>query len=195
MRIKPIFSVLLIFTIILSFLLGMMVSENMWKCPACIYDSGNIVPLVNENYFNFTLNEIENAKSKIDIVLYEFKFYETENAATMLRDALIKKYKEGVSVRIILDQSEWYGKETELSKSNKQTAKILAESGIDVKMDSLKRTTHNKLLIIDDESVIVGSHNWGSSALTKNNEASVYIKDLKTAEYYRNYFEFLWNNT
>ena len=61
-------------------------------------------------------------------------------------------------------------------------------------MDSEKVTTHDKLVIIDNSTVFVGSHNWGSSALTKNNEASVMIRGGEAAEYYGDYFEYLWAN-
>lgn len=187
------FSLILFAALLVSFIMGYMVASQSWKCPECSFNSENIIPLVNEQYFNQTLKEIQNAESSIDIVLYEFKWYETNNTAIQLRTALIEKQKENVSIRIILDQSEWYGEETDLSKENKKTAKLLADNGISVKMDSMKITTHDKLLVIDNETVIVGSHNWGSSALTKNNEASVMIKDKKIAEYYENYFEFLWS--
>ena len=190
---KLLFSASLILALLIAFILGYLVSSEKWQCPVCSF-KGEIVPLVNEQYFNITMNEINSAESSIDIAIYEFKWYETNNSATQIREALVKAHENGVQVRLLLDQSKWYGEVTELSKSNKQTAEYLSGKGISVKLDSEKITTHDKLLIIDNEIVIVGSHNWGSSALTKNNEASVMIKDTKIAEYYENYFEFLWEN-
>lgn len=164
-----------------------------FKSPLCSYSaSDSITPLVNENYFNITLSEIKNARSSISIVLYEFKWYESNNTVIQLRNALIDSAKKNVSIRMILDQSQWMGQVTELSKENKKTGDYLAENGIQVKYDSMKITTHDKMLIIDGKTVILGSHNWGSSALTKNNEASVMIKDQEIAEYYGAYFENLW---
>ena len=194
MKKKLVFYLMLLSLIAVSFFLGYNFSENQWKCRACAYSSGNVQPLVNENYFPILLKEINNANSNIDIALYEFKFYETNNSATQIREALVNAQKRGVKIRMILDQSQWYGKITDLSKENQKTAEYLSERGISVKLDSIKTTTHDKLIIIDNETVIVGSHNWGSSALTKNNEASVMIKDSAIAEYYENYFNFLWNS-
>jgi phosphatidylserine/phosphatidylglycerophosphate/cardiolipin synthase-like enzyme len=191
---RTIYSILLL---ILVFGMGFVVAKLFffsWNCPALSLggDEIKISPLVNEQYFNKTLGAIENAKTSIDIVLYEFKWYDTNNSVIKLREALINADKKGIVVRIILDQSEWYGEETELSKSNRKTAAFLKENGIDAKLDSKKITTHDKLLIIDKKIVILGSHNWGSSALTKNNEASVLIENSAIAEYYQNYFDFLW---
>ena len=179
--------------VILAFAIGYLVSSDSWQCPACSASSGEITPLVNENYYPALMNELQNAKSSIDIVMYEFKWYDNNNSVVKLRNLLISKQKQGVNVRIILDQSKWYGQITDLSKENSKTAELLSKNGISAKMDSEKTTTHDKLVIIDNKTVLVGSHNWGSSALSQNNEASVMIKDTATAEYYENYFEFLWN--
>ena len=186
--------ILFVALVLVAFLIGYLVSSHNWECTPCAYNSGDIVPLVNENYYPVLMHEIENAESSIDIVLYEFKWYDNNNSVVQLRDLLAKRAEDGIKIRMILDQSKWYGKITDLSKENNKTGNYLAERGISVKMDSEKITTHDKLIIIDDKTVILGSHNWGSSALTKNNEASVLIRGKDIAEYYGNYFEYLWKN-
>lgn len=191
MKYKRIF--VLVVLIILAFTIGYLLGNNEWSCPACS-SQGDITPLVNEEYYPALINEIQNAQTSIDIVMYEFKWYDNNNSVVQLRDLLVKRASEGIKIRIILDQSKWYGVITDLSKENNKTGNYLAENGISVKMDSLKTTTHDKLVIIDNSTVLVGSHNWGSSALTKNNEASVMIRGGEAAEYYEDYFEYLWAN-
>jgi len=165
-----------------------------WHCPACSFDeSERIVPLINEQYADITLGEISKAQSKVYVLMYEMKFYETNNSVRQLEDLLIKKHNDGLDVKIIIDQSVWQGKETSLSKENKKTADYLEQNGVDVRLDSSKITTHDKLLIIDDRVTIIGSHNWGFSALERNNEASILIENKEIAKYYLNYFENLWN--
>ena len=148
--------------------------------------------MINEQYADVTLDEISKAQSKIYVLMYEMKFYTTNNSVRQLEDLLIKKHNEGLDVEIIIDQSEWQGKITSLSKENEKTGNYLKDNGVDVKFDSLKVTTHDKLVIIDDETTILGSHNWGYSALERNNEASILIENKEIAEYYANYFENLW---
>ena len=187
--------VLLLASLVAAFFFGFLIASRGWECPICSFDEeSKITPLVNEQYYPALMQEIENANSNIDIVLYEFKWYDKNNSVTELRDLLAERSNEGIKIRIILDQSKWYGEITDLSKENNKTGNYLASKGISVKMDSEKITTHDKLVIIDNSSVLVGSHNWGSSALTKNNEASVMIKDKEIAGYYENYFEYLWAN-
>lgn len=179
------------------FLAGFLISDYYkdFRMPICSYSvSDNIIPIVNDNYFNITFNAISNADSSIDIILYEFKWYDSNNSVVRMRNALIDAAGRGVSVRIILDQANYRDQETELSKENRKTGNYLEANGIQVRYDSLKQTTHDKLLVIDDETAILGSHNWGYSAFTKNNEASVMIKDRKIAGYYETYFENLWKS-
>jgi cardiolipin synthase len=179
------------------FLAGFLISDYYkdFRMPICSYSvSDNIIPIVNDNYFNITFNAISNADSSIDIILYEFKWYDSNNSVVKMRNALINAVNRNVSVRLILDQANYRDQETELSKENRKTGNYLEANGVQVKYDSLKQTTHDKLLVIDDETTILGSHNWGYSAFTRNNEASVMIKDRKIAGYYEIYFENLWKS-
>ena len=191
---KTIQSIILLALIaLIFFLIGFLFTSEGVSFPVCSYSaSDNIVPIVNDNYFNITFNEISNAKNSIDIVLYEFKWYDSNNSVVKMRGALVLAVQRNVSVRLFIDRTNYRDQETELSKENRKTGDYLASQGIKVKYDAWKTTTHDKMLIIDNETVILGSHNWGYSAFERNNEASVLIKDNKIAGYYKNYFETLW---
>jgi phosphatidylserine/phosphatidylglycerophosphate/cardiolipin synthase-like enzyme len=54
--------------------------------------------------------------------------------------------------------------------------------------DSPSQTTHTKVLIIDDERVLLGSTNWTYSALSNNNEVSVLIRSKEIAKELTAYF-------
>jgi extracellular elastinolytic metalloproteinase len=62
-------------------------------------------------------------------------------------------------------------------------------------MDGIKaqKECHNKGIIIDDEIVIVGSHNWTGQGATENRDASLIIKDKEIAAYFKEFFLFDWN--
>ena len=53
----------------------------------------------------------------------------------------------------------------------------LAAHGIPVVWDEVSRTSHAKVLLIDDQQALVGSHNWTRAALLDNREASVLLTD------------------
>ena len=52
---------------------------------------------------------------------------------------------------------------------------------------------HSKSIIIDDKYVVTGSMNFSNSGENKNDENTIIIENPKLAEFYKGYFEFLWN--
>ncbi len=59
-------------------------------------------------------------------------------------------------------------------------------------MDSPRKTTHNKMLIVDGETVLIGSTNWTDSSLGTANEANVIINNQEIAAYLEEFFDKLW---
>ncbi len=54
--------------------------------------------------------------------------------------------------------------------------------------------THNKLLIIDEEVVIVSSINFSENAFTNNREAGIVIQNTAVAAYYKSIFDSDWED-
>jgi cardiolipin synthase len=98
---------------------------------------------------------------------------------------LIAARKRGVKVAVILEQGESTDR---TSQRNVLTGKMLAKEGVEVTFDPPTLTTHTKLLVIDSETVILGSTNWTYSALTKNHEVSVLIRSPEMAKALADYF-------
>lgn len=53
---------------------------------------------------------------------------------------------------------------------------------------------HNKLVIVDQEKVLISSQNWSEPAVTINREAGVMIAQQDIAEYFAEIFEEDWEN-
>lgn len=152
-------------------------------------DSIEIKTLNDRNYFPAVLDLIRNAKNRIDLIMFTFKFYENNNSKTMqIANELISAKKRGVKVRVIVDDSEFLDN---VASDNAKMAGYLQTYGIEVRMDDRRKTLHSKVWIIDDY-VVLGSHNLVYYALEHNNEASIVVKSEALAEEYENYFEFLW---
>src|SRR5437016_4144715 len=99
--VHQIFSVvLLILFFALGFLTSQYFSKPSWKCPVCSFDGGDIVPIVNDQYSDVVLNEINSASSNIDIIMYEMRLYNTNNSVKRMEDALITASQKGVKVKI-----------------------------------------------------------------------------------------------
>jgi phosphatidylserine/phosphatidylglycerophosphate/cardiolipin synthase-like enzyme len=115
------------------------------------------------------VNQIDNAKSEILIQAYSF-------TSTPIAKALVNAHKRGVHVEIILDKS---------NKSQKYSAgDFTAHMGVTTYIDSRHAIAHNKIIIIDKETVITGSFNFTKAAEEKNAENVLIIKSKKLAEIY-----------
>lgn len=76
--------------------------------------------------------------------------------------ALVDARKRGVDVQVILDKSQ----RTERYSG----ATFLANEGVPVFIDAGHRIAHNKVMVIDGETVITGSFNFTKSAESGNAE-------------------------
>jgi len=190
-----VFSIILLAIVFLAgFSIGYFSLEKKWQCSICSFNPADpVVPLANSQYSDYLYSELQGAEKEIDVVIYEMKFYATNNSVRKAENLLAEKAEQGIKVKVLFDRGEWQGQTTELTKENQKTADYLKSRGVEVKFDDKKTTTHDKLVIIDGKEVFVGSHNWGYSAFERNNEASVLIKDADVAEYYQNYFNALWD--
>lgn len=136
--------------------------------------------LANEEYFEALIPHLTQAKQEIVVSMFLFAPSDHENnRANQVREALIEAAKRGVRVRVLLDVSD---DEVFSTEANRGVAKGLRRHGISVQFDSPGRTTHTKLVIIDQHAVFLGSHNFTHSALRHNNEASVLIESPKLAQ-------------
>ncbi len=115
------------------------------------------------------VNQIDNAKSEILIQAYSF-------TSAPIAKALVNAHKRGIHVEIILDKS---------NKSAKYSAgDFTAHMGVTTYIDSMHAIAHNKIIIIDKETVITGSFNFTKAAEEKNAENLLILKSKELAEIY-----------
>jgi phosphatidylserine/phosphatidylglycerophosphate/cardiolipin synthase-like enzyme len=101
--------------------------------------------------------------------------------------ALGKAAGRGVRVSVFFERGKSDG--DSVSVANKNSADRLAAMGVSVSFDSPERTTHTKVAVFDENTVIVGSHNFTHSALKYNNELSVKINSPAFSKKVLNYVE------
>ena len=78
---------------------------------------------------------------------------------------------------VILDKSQ--------KKDGYSPATFFANQGIPAYIDSIHAIAHDKVMIIDQETVITGSFNFTKSAETKNAENVLIIRSSELAGLYR----------
>jgi phosphatidylserine/phosphatidylglycerophosphate/cardiolipin synthase-like enzyme len=113
--------------------------------------------------------EIEAARSSILVQAYSF-------TSAPIAKAIVDAHKRGVHVEVILDRSH----KTAVYSS----ADFLQHAGIPVSIDSEHAIAHNKIMIIDGQTVITGSFNFTKQAEKNNAENLLVIRDQAIAQKY-----------
>jgi glycosyltransferase involved in cell wall biosynthesis len=131
------------------------------------------------DYHTTALRLIAAARARISVVLYVARLDE-DGPVEHLVEALSAAARRGVVVRVVLDRGrDW--RTGAIDSKNQEIAERLAHSGVRVVLDEEERTTHAKVMVVDDRQVVVGSHNWTRSALVANREWSLLIDDPEVA--------------
>lgn len=136
---------------------------------------------------------IRRATKSIDIAAYTWKWYEYQasTAIQRLNYAIIEKARHGLPIRA---RFNFECKDHSLSAENTKTAQKLRRYGIQTKHDGTAVMSHLKMIIIDNEIVIIGSHNLTTRSVSQNNETSAALIGRDIVKAYSDYFEVLWNS-
>ncbi len=113
---------------------------------------------------------MEARRSSILVQAYSF-------TSAPIAEALAAAQRRGVRVEVILDQAK-----TAEEKHSK--ADFLARSGVPVRMDARHGSAHNKVLILDNQTVITGSYNFTRHSEEDNAENLLIIRDKSLAAKY-----------
>jgi len=144
------------------------------------------VLLKNQEYFPALLKAIDEAKNEIIMSFFLFKAGVHKNSyPDRVLAHLAKSAQKGVRVLVILENSGDHDRN--LDAENKRTKQLLEAKGVAVYFDSSRKTMHNKLIVIDQRLVLLGSHNLTQAALKYNNEISILIDNPELAKEARTY--------
>jgi phosphatidylserine/phosphatidylglycerophosphate/cardiolipin synthase-like enzyme len=148
--------------------------------------AGSVTLLENNDYFPALIDSIDHAESEIIISIFSFKAgVHFRSYPDQILAALARAVKRGVGVNVILEVTG--DRTNDLTAQNLKTKILLEEKGVKVYLDSPKKTTHTKVVLVDNRIVFLGSHNFTSSALKHNNEISVLIEQPRLARKVRQY--------
>lgn len=108
--------------------------------------------------------EIGKAQKEVLVQAYAF-------TSAPIAKALLEANKRGVKIQIVLDKSQ--------RKEKYTSASFLVHAGIPVWIDGRHPIAHNKIMIIDKQTLITGSFNFTKAAEEKNAENLLVIKANK----------------
>src|SRR5215213_10239853 len=123
------------------------------------------------------------AEARKSIAL-EFFIYDVDDASRLLTLALIKRAREGVQVRILVDFS------APVFKLKPAYARLLGEAGVKVRyyntsaiyrLVSIQHRSHRKLLIVDGATVLTGGRNIGDDYFDLSQRYNFLDADLEVS--------------
>lgn len=150
---------------------------------------GNLEFLPDRDYYSKLLELLNNTNRSVYIIMYVVKYdpKETQDPVNVILRKLVELHLRGVNVKIIIDD--------ETLNNYPETIEYLLANNIPVKLDESKnKVTHAKIVVIDEEIVLIGSHNWTESALSYNHETSLLVQSRDLAKQVINYFNSIWNS-
>jgi phosphatidylserine/phosphatidylglycerophosphate/cardiolipin synthase-like enzyme len=124
---------------------------------------------------------IDSARTELRMLAYSF-------TSAPVTSALLRARKRGVQVRLVADQKS---NESE-DRSGKARAALsaLANAGVDVRLISVYPIHHDKVIIVDRQTVELGSFNYSDAAAHRNSEnVLVNWNNPKLAQVYLGHFE------
>jgi phosphatidylserine/phosphatidylglycerophosphate/cardiolipin synthase-like enzyme len=115
------------------------------------------------------VDAVDHAKSTVLVQAYSF-------TSAPIAKALKEAHDRGVDVRVILDKSQRTERYSGLT--------YLQHAGIPTWIDAAHAIAHNKVMVIDGETVVTGSFNFSKSAEASNAENLLVIRDAALAKAY-----------
>jgi phosphatidylserine/phosphatidylglycerophosphate/cardiolipin synthase-like enzyme len=125
------------------------------------------------------VREISLAQRQILVQAYSF-------TSTPIAQALVAAHQRGVTVYVLLDKSQ--------KSEQYSSADFVAHAGIPTYIDDKHAIAHNKIILIDQTTIITGSFNFSNAAEKSNAENLLVIRnrpDLSSAyeNNFRNHYE------
>lgn len=139
-----------------------------------------MIPIIGAEYPSIVIPLIDGAKKNIDIIMYDWRWYADQitHPVQQFNAALVRASKRGLRVRVITNTA--------------LNLEVLNKCGIKARVTRDRRTLHCKMIIIDDETLIMGSHNITRNAFSHNIEASVVVsipnEVTRFAEFFSNLY-------
>jgi phosphatidylserine/phosphatidylglycerophosphate/cardiolipin synthase-like enzyme len=118
--------------------------------------------------------ELNKAKKEVLVQAYSF-------TSQPIAKAMVEAHKRGVRTEVILDKSQRGEKYS--------AADFTAHMGVPTYIDSAHAIAHNKIMVIDQETVITGSFNFTRAAEERNAENVLIIRSKELAKEYLDNWE------
>lgn len=149
--------------------------------------------IVDNSFLPALIAEIELAKKEILISTFKIdpKNKKNQNTIQAIFKAIHRAAQNGIKIKIL---TNIHTGRNFLPLNNLRAAFQLKTAGVEIRGFKKDKIIHAKYFLIDNTSLIIGSHNITQKALTANHEVSILIRDTAGFNYIRNCFFTLWQD-
>lgn len=132
--------------------------------------------IIGKQFPQVVIPLIDKAQKSIWIVVYDWRWYPNDpgHSVQLFNQAIIRAVRRGVKVSAVVN--------------HKNILSVLRTNGIEAVILATKNIVHAKLMIIDDDILIIGSHNYTHSAFTHNLEISAVLPGCSAMPEFRKFF-------
>ena len=136
--------------------------------------------IIGDQFLPKVLPLIASAKSSIKIIIFDWRVYVLKNAEpiSQFNNALLDANKRGVKIQAIV--------------SSPIVANQLKNLGLEANTLKNQKLVHAKMMLIDDLTAVIGSHNYSASAFSANLELSVIVTLPSADNELTSFFKNLW---
>ena len=135
-------------------------------CQVCFTPGQKCLPLI--------IQALDQSRKSVHVMAYAL-------TSKPIAAALVRAQQRGVDVVAVVDKSQLHTKSSKLNE--------LRQAGVKVYIDHKPRIQHNKIMIIDEKTVIGGSYNWSDSAEKHNAENLTIMQSPMLAQQYEANFQ------
>jgi phosphatidylserine/phosphatidylglycerophosphate/cardiolipin synthase-like enzyme len=159
--------------------------------PKYQWATAHVDPVVGSSFFPKAVDQINSATKSVSICIFTARYYrgQSRNPVNELFDALRRAAQRGVNVRLLLNQDF---QDDESARGNEFIVRYFKNRNFQAALGGKSTRIHSKLLLVDNQTTIIGSHNYSARAHRTNFETSVIIKSPEVHSFFIREFERLW---
>jgi len=132
--------------------------------------------VLDNQFLDISKALINDAKSEICISTFKLEITDRPKGRYLKEffNLLMQKAKQGIKVKILFN---WHDNKHSVAKTNYPAAITLKNAGAEVRHLKQNRCCHAKIIIIDKQKALIGSHNLSNRSCGSNFEVSYLIPD------------------
>lgn len=159
-----------------------------------LFAANEIVLLRDSEYSSYVREALQAARVSIRATQFVTDVRtqkDRDREVLLLGHAFAEARWRGVSTRVILPALPIGALDVD---GNHPFAAFLHNRGVVVRRYvRMPKSLHTKMIIVDDELLIVGSHNWTATSFNSNRELSIAVRSRDVAESCARVFEEYWS--